>query len=105
MVLLHGHAQADEMTGKELYAYCSKDRGAENLMCAAYIAGFVDGVVMGQPLSLDMTQGQVCLPRVIDARQARIATQKFMQESPDILHEPARLVLSAALWRAFPCGR
>jgi hypothetical protein len=93
------------MTGKQLNEYCSHPSGAENLACSAYLAGFADGVVMGEPLSLDMTQGKVCLPRAIDGAQLRPGFQRMLRDDPKLLDESANLILGAVLAQAFPCGR
>jgi hypothetical protein len=95
----------EKMTGKQLLSYCSDYKGdsAQNLFCGAYIAGFADGLVMGEPLGLTATEGRVCLPRApIDGVELR---RFLMRANPEILDQPARLVLGAILWDAFPCGK
>ena len=97
-------ARATELTAQYLYDLCNKDGGAESLACSTYIMGFVDGVVTGPALSLDMTQGKVCLPPTIDGVAARKYAQKFMSENPEVLGLSARNALGVAMMSAFPCG-
>lgn len=97
--------QATELTGQELFEYCKKTTGAENLMCTAYIAGYTDGVTMGEPLSLKMTGGTVCLPHDIDVAITRARMMKWAQTEPNLLNRQARLVLAGVLSELFPCGK
>ena len=76
-----------ELTAKQLNVYCADENGLGALTCAAYISGFVDGLVTGPAMSLEMTQGQVCLPGVIDNVAARRYVKQFFAQHPEVLSE------------------
>jgi hypothetical protein len=94
----------EKITGRELYDLCMMS-GDANLLCGAYIAGFAAGLVRGEPSSIRMTGGRVCLPRTIDHTHARIVGLRFMRESPEILNKPAADVLTAAMWYEYACEK
>jgi hypothetical protein len=54
-------------------------------------------------MTLEMTQGEVCLPTSIDGLAAQKYVKQFMSENQSELDRPARRVLGAAMWLAFPC--
>lgn len=106
LALTNNLALAHEMTGRELRDYCNDKSGAGALMCAAYVAGYVDGLVTGPLLTDFMTQGKVCIPRTVDYQAAIAMVKQWLKTSEaSFIDNPARSVLGVMAWRAFPCEK
>jgi hypothetical protein len=67
--------------------------------CLEYIAGFVDGYVLGSVGGSPI----VCLPEDGTVGQEARILVKWMREHPERLHEAAPACVLAALFKSFPC--
>jgi hypothetical protein len=97
-LLMLGAANADDFSGVMLYRYCDHhEHGVEQITCAAFIHGLLDGLALG-------SSGNYCFPSGgVSVTQGRLIIEKFMRDRPETLHEQAGFVASRALMSAFPC--
>jgi hypothetical protein len=95
-------ANAQSATGMELHKWCSNPKASdlEELYCAVYLRGFLDGFLE------DTAQNALCLPMgVVTLRQFKLIINKFMREHPEELHESAPTIIARALNIAYACKR
>jgi hypothetical protein len=100
------HAAA--FTGTDLYQQCQdKKRGIRDLLCIAYVRGFIDGITAGTAIPRSRHASEFCLPEkvAISAEQARLIIEKYLRDHPEQLHEEAELLAATAIMLAFPCKR
>jgi Rap1a immunity proteins len=97
-------AQA-ELTGIELYQWCSSPNNGIRDGCTSYIAGFVEGIVAGQQLVQLPGRLLLCLPPRFNAEQALMTTLKVMHDDPDMLSKQAAFVVARALFDSYECKR
>lgn len=77
----------------------SNDQGLQNT-CLSYIAGFRDGLGMGQ---LFGAMAMICTPPEVTNGQLRQMLVKFMRDHPERLHEDLWVLLASVQAGAFPC--
>jgi hypothetical protein len=97
-----GHAGAT--TGKELYESCvaKSAQSARGVDCAAYIHGFVDGMIMGY--TAHGTNRGYCPPVAgISVAHGRAISEKWLRDHPERLNTDAGILAGLALSEAFPC--
>jgi hypothetical protein len=91
-------------TGKELYAACTAKGGGKNLDCAAYIHGFVDGMIMGY--TAHGTVRGYCPPvSGIAPARGRAIVETWLREHPERLGGDAGILAGLALAEAYPCKK
>jgi hypothetical protein len=96
---------AEALTGAELYQEClDKSKGVEEIGCASYIRGFVDGMLSGS--AVERLAIKYCPPKKgTELIQARLIVEKYLREHPEKLHVQAGLLVGSALIAAFPCPK
>lgn len=95
---------ASAYSGAELYQSCSNgDAGsADNLACAAYVRGFVDGMIMGY--TAHGTVRGYCPPvSGISVTTGRAIIEKYLREHPEKRKTDASILAGLALSEAYPC--
>jgi hypothetical protein len=93
---------ASEYTANKLYQDCTGVPGSAPVLgCAAYIAGFVDGLLVGVPLA--ETKFSFCPPKDFNGLQARLLFEKFIRDHPKALSMTASMAATAAMTDAYPC--
>ncbi len=80
-------ATADAMTASRLLEMCESKLKARDMMCWAYLAGFLQGLSTANS-GLHLGK-QVCWPKNFNALQLRKMFVKSANERPDALHIPA----------------
>lgn len=89
-------------TGKELYTACTGKGGAAKLDCAAYIDGFVDGMIMGY--TAHGTVRGYCPPvSGIPPARGRAIVEAWLRDHPERLGGNAGILAGLALAEAYPC--
>ena len=82
------------------------DRSAKEMTnahrCLDYLSGFLDGFRVAR----DVPSVNICTPKegVQGGQTARIVV-RYLQQNPAKIHESARVSISVAMAKAFPCGR
>jgi hypothetical protein len=105
-------ASAQGFTGVELYKTCNGVDGLprDDVICLAYIRGFVDGMSVGVDLAQSVAAKgrRTCFPtpsegKQIDPTQAELIIKKFLADNPGRLQEPAQFLAFDALVAVFAC--
>jgi hypothetical protein len=96
-------AAAADFTGLDLQYLCNSHDDKAVSMCEMWIGGFMRGLSAAQAISKQ--QRVTCLPNGSTGEQGVLIVQKFLKDSPQLLHQPADVLAFVALTRAFPCGR
>lgn len=97
-------ARAEEMSGKQLIALCSTRDAAPNIVCNAYIAGFLEGLSSGLTSTMEITKGAICLPgKPLPVQEGRNMAAEFLQRHPEAASYSAREVMTLVMWNAYPC--
>jgi hypothetical protein len=100
--------RATTITGYDLYRQCTavgdnEDAASDRLSCAAYLAGYFDGVFQVSRLNrLSPTPIQAC-PGNITIGQYLLVFKRWAEQHPQWLSRSAPDTLAAALVEAFPC--
>lgn len=87
-------AMAD-LTGTDLYRACASANPPDQLVCAAYVAGFVQGSSIGART--------YCAPMEITGEQSVLIITKYLRDHPEELHYSAAILADIALAKAYPC--
>jgi hypothetical protein len=93
-------------SGAELYQSCANaDTGsADNLACAAYVSGFIDGMIMGY--TAHGTVRGYCPPVTgVAVATGRAIIEKYLREHPEKRKTEASILAGLALSEAFPCKK
>ena len=99
-LMVSGSARCEDnyFSGARLQGYCSHpDDALQNLACASYIQGLLDGFEFG---SLDIYCGPA---DGIPIAEGRPIIQKYMRDHPEILQKQAGEAAGKAIMEAFPC--
>ena len=89
-------------TGKELYAACTANGGGTSLDCAAYVQGFVDGMIMGY--TAHGTVRGYCPPvGGVTVARGRAIIEGWLRDHPERLGGNAGILAGLALAEAYPC--
>lgn len=80
----------------------------EGVYCVAYIGGVLDGLIVAEediePRAA-RARPTICLPPTgLDMAQAVRVVLAWLEEHPEGLNEPARVVVHRALAESFPCS-
>ena len=80
----------------------------EGVYCVAYIGGLLDGLIVAEediePRAA-RARPTICLPPTgLDMAQAVRLVMAWLEEHPEGLSEPARVVVHRALAESFPCS-
>lgn len=89
------------LSGMELYNFCTSKTSAVEGSCHTYLAGFMDGLGVGQQLTQYGTI--LCPPSGITAGQLQLMLQKAAREHPELLNENANVIASKAIYDAYRC--
>lgn len=110
-------AQAQNVTGNDLFAACENDGLAQAGYCIGYVIGAVEGMRWGVALPLfhsgetdiatvnrtSDTFLQICEPSGVISRQYTDIVIGYLRANPAMRHQPARGLIQIALGEAFPC--
>jgi hypothetical protein len=92
---------ARAFTGEQLAAMCrTHDNSPMDLICDAYVAGFVAGLSSGSVLS--RTSTRICIPERLAPGDVRPVIEAFFARKPPGSIGAASAV-AAALYSAYPC--
>ena len=72
-------------------------------MCFAYAGGYVDAVKIIGDLNGHAKPESLCVPDEATTEQVVRVWLKYLRQSPEVLHESARLTLALALSKSFRC--
>ena len=101
-LILTSTAVLADSRGGDLNASCTSTPGTKgDLICRAYLNGYLDGVTMDQ-----ITREQrapICIPDHTSTDQMREAVMNFAKAHPDTLYFGSPEFVAAALMQAFPC--
>jgi hypothetical protein len=101
LVLIRSTAYAMDGTGAELLRACSHPKDTqEHRICAAYIAGVLDGMWASQKLLVIGKKS--CVPRLSDD-DAIAVVMKYLRLRPDSLTDHIATIVSASLATEFDC--
>jgi hypothetical protein len=106
IAILLASPSAFGFSGTDLYKHCQKRNGGpEEIACAAFVHGFLDGMFLGYSLGRDKDAGfGYCPPeKGVSVDQGRLVVEKYLREHPEKLHEQAGLLVGWALVGAFRC--
>jgi hypothetical protein len=97
--------EAAATSGKELYESClaKEAKNTETVNCAAYIHGFIDGMIMGYT-ARDTVRGYCPPVTGVSVARGRAIIEKWMHDHPERLGTEAGILAGLALSEAFPCG-
>ena len=102
-LLLAGPAYADSRGG-DLAAACNSSSGTTgDVLCDAYINGFVNGVLLDQIGSQQGTP--ICIPDGLATADIRRTLQQFAKAHPETLYTTSGPFMAAALMTTYPCKR
>ena len=95
-------ALANYLTGKDLYADCSKPQGSFSQgFCSGYISGVVDAIEYYQ-----INKGaekNVCIPMEVSIGQVKEIVVRYLAQHPDQRANTASSLVWDAVRNAFPC--
>jgi hypothetical protein len=101
---LESKAEEIDLSATLLNELCSSTEPRNAESCAAYLTGYLAGIRWGQALTLEATQGQVCVGGPdLNTAESQLALRLFLAQNPDVWEQPAGLALGAGLVKAFPC--
>jgi hypothetical protein len=90
--------------GGDIYASCAGVPGTQAYaLCAAYLNGFVGGVLVDQISNEQATP--ICLPDNMTTDQVREVIIKYAKTNPAALGVISNSFVGAALMSAFPCKK
>ncbi len=106
--------EAQSVSGNMIINVCNED---PNGMCLSYITGTIDGMLWASDVAAGRsgaTEAQAmrnlahsllgaCPPPSASGGQLSAVALKYMQNHPEIWHEPAFVLIHRALIDAFPC--
>ena len=93
---------ANYLTGKDLYADCSKPQGSFSQgFCSGYISGVVDAIEYYQVSK--GAEKSVCVPKEVSIGQAKEIVMRYLTQHPDQRTNTASSLVWDALRNAFPC--
>lgn len=87
--------------GNAWHQICNSTDKSGDLMCGAFIAGFMAGVAT--QADFYKTERLFCLPSGVTALQATDVFSKFLVTHPEKRHFHSSTLASIALIEAFPC--
>lgn len=96
--------EAAATSGKELYESClaRSAKSARGVDCAAYIHGFIDGMIMGY--TAHGTARGYCPPVTgVSVAHGRAIIEKWLRDHPERLNTDAGILAGLALSEAYPC--
>lgn len=76
------------------------DKFSDQMICMAYIKGFVGGFIASKLVSV-----KFCIPKDVSIDQLAKVYLRYLDENPEKLHEPSELGLLSSIYGAFPCSR
>jgi hypothetical protein len=88
-------AEADFMTGNDLWAACNPGPRPE---CIGYVEAIADALSLGDFLGL-----QACMPQTLTSGQAVDVVMKHLRDHPEQRHFGAVSLVALALAQGFPC--
>ena len=95
-------ALANYLTGKDLYADCSKPQGSFSQgFCSGYISGVVDAIEYYQVNK--GAEKSVCLPKEVSIGQVKEIVVRYLTQHADQRHNTASAIVWDAVRIAFPC--
>lgn len=90
---------ATSMTNAGLQRICSNAKTAD--YCKIWMSGFYSGLYM---TTINQAMGvKICVQDGVTIGQIVKINNKYLEEHPEALHEPAITGLAVSLSRAFPC--
>jgi Ssp1 endopeptidase immunity protein Rap1a len=93
---------ANYLTGKDLYADCSKPQGSFSQgFCSGYISGVVDAVEHYQVSKA--AEKSVCVPKEVSIGQVKEIVVRYLTQHPDQRTTTASSLVWDALRNALPC--
>ena len=93
---------ANYLTGKDLYADCSKPQGSFSQgFCSGYVSGVVDAIEYYQVSK--GAEKSVCVPKEASIGQVKEIVVRFLTQHPDPRNNTASSLVSDALRNTFPC--
>ncbi len=96
--------QAAATSGKQLYKSClaKSAKSTRSSDCAAYIHGFIDGMIMGY--TAHGTSRGYCPPVTgVSVAHGRAIVEKWLRDHPERLNTDAGILAGLALSEAYPC--
>ena len=90
-------ASASKVTGNDLLEYLNNDLDISK----GYVMGFARGVDYESIFSGEL----VCIPDNVPNKQFILIIKKYLNDNPEILHEPADILIYSALMDAFSCDK
>lgn len=95
-------ALANYLTGKDLYADCSKPQGSFSQgFCSGYISGVVDAIEYYQVGK--GAEKSVCLPKEASIGQVKEIVVRYLTQHPDQRNNTASSLVWDAVRNAYPC--
>jgi hypothetical protein len=93
---------ANYLTGKDLYADCSKPQGSFSQgFCSGYISGVVDAIEHYQVNT--GAEKNVCIPREASIGQVKEIVVRYLTQRADQRNNTASSLVWDAVHNAFPC--
>jgi|HubBroStandDraft_2_1064218.scaffolds.fasta_scaffold48379_5 hypothetical protein len=95
-------------TGNDLLRHCEHSDASSSARCMGYIVGAVD-MIGGLQSSSDRSGDEmwrfrsVCFPKQMDVNQVTDVVVKFLKENPEKRHQPASMLITIALIKAWGC--
>jgi hypothetical protein len=104
ILLVLGSFSATALSGTDLYRSCmAKNKSLGDLLCIAYVHGFLDGIVSGHGIGKNAPT-LYCPPEEgVSVDQGRLIVEKYLREHPEQLHEQAGIQVTSAMIEAFRC--
>ena len=95
-------ASANYLTGKDLYADCSKPQGSFSQgFCSGYISGVVDAIEYYQVSK--GAEKSVCIPKEVSIGQVKEIVVRYLTQHLDQRNNTASSLVWDAVRNAFPC--
>ena len=106
IVSIHAEEEEEVLSGQELVDGCSEGYlpGEPNQYCMQYVFGLVQALAALQ----EMEPGNklFCIdPTVIGLEEVTDNVTKWMENSPERLHEDAYILATQALHESYPCSQ
>ena len=92
-------AGAFEIEGTRLRAACVSAEHAQQVFCQSFVSEIARSIDGGM-----FPVGKHCIPENVDQSQLVMIVKKFLDEHPQILHDPADALVTIALFKAFKCA-
>jgi hypothetical protein len=95
-------AEAEYLSGAELFDHCLSPRSSAEATCLGYVAGVAD-LVIAYETEADPALKQLCIPATATPEKLLDIVRKYLAANPEQRSQTAHLLVFSALRKAFPC--